>query len=121
MMRVIYLLLAFVNLALGLLGIILPVLPTTPFLLLTLYLFSKSSIRFHRWFINTSIYKKYLHDFVENKAMTRKQKWTLMIFVDIVLLISFIMVDSWSLRLLIIFIDVIKYVYFFTKIKTITT
>jgi uncharacterized membrane protein YbaN (DUF454 family) len=119
MIKIAYISLGFISLALGIVGIVLPVLPTTPFLLLTLYAFSKSSNKFHEWFIRTKIYEKYLKTFVEQKAMTRKQKWMLMIFVDVILLISFLLVDSLSIKLLIISIDIIKYIYFFTKIKTI--
>ncbi|MFA5470732.1 MAG: YbaN family protein [Acholeplasmataceae bacterium] len=121
MIKIFYIIIAFISLVLGIIGIILPVLPTTPFLLLTLYAFSKSSEKFHVWFTDTKLYHKYLKTFVEQKAMTRKQKWQLMIFVDIILLSSFLLVESISLKILIILVDVIKYIYFFTKVKTITT
>jgi len=120
MIKIFYIIIAFISLVLGIIGIILPVLPTTPFLLLTLYAFSKSSEKFHVWFTDTKLYHKYLKTFVEQKAMTRKQKWQLMIFVDIILLSSFLLVESIPLKILIILVDVIKYVYFFTKVKTIT-
>lgn len=121
MIKIFYIIIAFISLVLGIIGVILPVLPTTPFLLLTLYAFSKSSEKFHVWFTDTKLYHKYLKTFVEQKAMTRKQKWQLMIFVDIILLSSFLLVESIPLKILIILVDVIKYVYFFTKVKTITT
>lgn len=120
MIKILYMSIAFISLALGIIGIILPVLPTTPFLLLTLYAFSKSSEKFHRWFTHTAIYHKYLKTFAEQRAMTRKQKWKLMIFVDVMLITSFVFIDSWPLRILIILTGIIKYIYFFTKIKTIT-
>jgi len=121
MIKIFYIIIAFISLVLGIIGVILPVLPTTPFLLLTLYAFSKSSEKFHVWFTDTKLYHKYLKTFVEQKAMTRKQKWQLMIFVDIILLSSFLLVESIPLKILIILVDVIKYIYFFTKVKTITT
>ncbi len=48
-MRLFYFFLGWFFFAIGLIGVILPVLPTTPFMLLALWGFSKSSERFHRW------------------------------------------------------------------------
>ena len=118
-MRLIYIILGFISLAVGLIGIVLPVLPTTPFLLLTVYFFAKGSNRFHRWFIQTKIYQKYLSDFVEHRAMKRKDKWQLMIFVDVILLITIFIVQHWAVTIDLVFIDIIKYWYFFTQIKTV--
>jgi len=117
-MKIVWIILGFISLFLGLLGIVLPVLPTTPFLLLTLYLFAKGSNRFHRWFVSTKIYKKYLHDFVQNRTMTKKQKWTLMISVDFILLISFIVMANLWIRILLIVLLITKYIYFQTQVKT---
>lgn len=118
-MRIIYVILGFIFLGIGILGIVLPVLPTTPFLLLTVYFFAKGSKRFHDWFIETKIYKKHLENFIKHKTMTKKQKWTLMIFVDIVILISFILAPVWWVRVLLVLLVIIKYIYFQTQVKVI--
>jgi len=118
-MRLIYIILGFISLGLGIVGIVLPLLPTTPFLLLTFYFFAKGSERFHRWFIHTKIYHRYLANFVETKSMKRKDKWRLMIFVDILLLITILLINQWMITIGIILIAAVKYVYFFTQIKTI--
>jgi len=118
-MKTVYVVLGSVCLGLGVLGIIIPLLPTTPFLLLTAYFYARGSDKFHHWFLNTKLFKKYLSDFVQNRSMTLCRKWTLMIMVDVMLLIPFILTDSWWVRGLIVFLASYKYFYFFTKIKTI--
>ena len=118
-MKVIYIILGFLSLGLGLIGIILPILPTTPFLLLTLFFFAKGSVRFHTWFIQTKIYHKYLKTFAEERSMTSKQKWRLMFFVDLILLSSMIIINQWLVTVLLLVVGILKYLYFFTQVKTI--
>lgn len=51
-MRILFLSAGFVSLALGIVGIFLPLLPTTPFLILAAFCFSKASPRLHHWLIS---------------------------------------------------------------------
>lgn len=97
---------------LGIFGIILPGLPTTPFLLITLIAYSKGSKRFYTWFTQTSFYTKYLQSIHERNSMTRKHKRVLMLWSDLVVLISFIMVDHAMLRGMLIGLVIVKYWYF---------
>ena len=48
-MRIIFLVCGHLSLAIGIVGAFLPILPTTPFVLLAAYFYSKGSVRFHRW------------------------------------------------------------------------
>lgn len=116
--RVIYLLLGFITLGLGLIGIALPILPTTPFLLLASFCFMKGSARFDRWFRSTSIYEKHLLPFLRERAMTLRQKATLMVFSDIMIAIPFIRLDNLWIRTALLLIVIYKYYYFITKIRT---
>ena len=120
-MKWLYLAIGHFFLALGILGIFLPVLPTTPFLLLTLYFYTKGSTKFKLWFEETSIYKNHLKSFIETKSMTRKRKWILLIFVDAIIIMTCFMIESWFLRTLLIVLLIVKHIYFHTQIKTIQT
>lgn len=73
-LKVILIILGFLCVALGIVGAFLPVLPTTPFLLLALYLFSKSSDKWHNWLLNHKIWGKYLQDFIATRAISKKVK-----------------------------------------------
>lgn len=115
-----YITLGFIALGLGLIGVILPILPTTPFLLLTSFCFAKGSQRFHTWFTNTKIYKKHLESFVRERAMTLKQKVVLLSFVNFMLAFPLILVDVLPMRITIIVLIIIKLYYFIFKVKTIT-
>lgn len=103
----------------GIVGIVVPILPTTPFLLLASFFFAKGSKRFHDWFISTKIYKKYLESFVQSRAMTLKNKLTILFPVSCMLIITFIFVNNLHARIVLVILFIGKYLYFFTQIKTI--
>ena len=107
------------SLGLGVLGLILPVLPTTPLLLLASYCFVKGSERFERWFKGTKLYKRHLETFVKEKAMTLKQKLTILFFADAMIAIPFFILDSLMVKVLLVLIVFYKYYYFIFKIKTV--
>jgi uncharacterized membrane protein YbaN (DUF454 family) len=119
MKKFIYVVLGTFFMVMGIIGILLPILPTTPFLLLTLYFYTRSSKRFERWFISTKLYQKHLKTFVESREMARRDKWMLLIMVDIILITSAIIINRLWVTLLLLFIDGIKYLYFSFYVKTI--
>jgi uncharacterized membrane protein YbaN (DUF454 family) len=116
----IYICIGLVAFALGAIGVILPILPTTPFLLLASFCFAKGSERFNTWFINTKVYKKHLKSFVKERAMTLKQKVILLTFADTMIAIPLITVDVLPMRITLIALILFKLYYFIFKIKTIT-
>ena len=79
MRKIIYLIIGFISLLLAFLGVILPILPTVPFLLLSACMFAKASKRIHTWFVSTSVYKNNLQSYVEKKGMTKISKIKVMI------------------------------------------
>lgn len=118
-MRVIYVGLGFFFCALGAVGVVLPVLPTTPFLLLASFFFAKGSKRFNTWFLSTSLYRNHLDDFVKNRAMSFKTKAMICGFATVMLLIALIATPVFWARILIVCVIVFKYYYFIFRIKTI--
>lgn len=116
--KLFFILLGFISLFLGLIGILLPMLPTVPFLLLSSFCFIKGSSKINAWFENSSIYRNHLKDFKENKAMTLKSKLLILIPVYIILLTLFFTKPILPMRITIIALLVIKTVVFI-KIKTI--
>ena len=103
---------------LGIVGIVLPILPTTPFFLLAAFCFVKGSPKFDRWFKGTKLYKKYLEDFVRERAMPLKQKWTILLTADVMIAIPFLLIDIMMVKIFLNFVITYKYYYFFAKIKT---
>ena len=89
-MKVLLIGMGFLSLGLGILGIFLPVLPTTPFVLLSAYLFGKSSHRFHQYLSHHRLFGPIIRDYQEKKALKRKTKVISLIIMWIVLLTSVI-------------------------------
>lgn len=63
-----------VSLSLGVAGIFLPLLPTTPFLLLAAWAFVRSSPRLYAWLINHPHLGEYIRNFRENRAIPLRVK-----------------------------------------------
>lgn len=118
-MRILFICLGFIFVGIGAVGIVVPILPTTPFLLLASFFFAKGSKRFHDWFMSTKIYKKYLESFVKSRAMTLKSKLTILLPVSAMLIVTFIFVNNLHARIALVILFIAKYVYFFTQIRTI--
>jgi raw score 8.11 len=118
LIKAIYIVLGCISLVLGVIGIFLPILPTTPFLLLTLYSFAQGSSRLERWFLETKLYQKYLKSFNERRALTKKAKISILTFSTTMLLIGFYFTPSVVGRTIIAILIAVKYWFFFFWIKT---
>lgn len=117
----IYIVIGLIAFGLGAIGVVLPILPTTPFLLLASFCFARGSEKFNLWFTNTKVYKKHLESFVKEKAMTLKQKICLLAFADFMMAFPLILVDKVYVKVILILLIIFKFYYFIFKIKTIKT
>lgn len=81
-----YFCLGWICVALGAIGVVLPLLPTTPFILLAAYAFSKSSKRFHDWLLNHRVFGPLVRDWQQNGVIRLPAK--ILATVSIVLMLS---------------------------------
>lgn len=88
--RITFVVLGCVSLALAVIGVVLPILPTAPFLALAAFCFAKSSDRLNNWLINTKFYQNNLADFKAGKGMTVKTKVRILATVTLVMAVGLI-------------------------------
>ena len=111
-----------IGVGIGALGVVLPILPTVPFLLLAAFCFARSSERLNNWFIGTKLYKNNLESYVKGKGMTRKTKIKIMVTVTVLMTIGFIMMDQVLVgRIVLACVWVFHILYFVFGVKTIKT
>ena len=89
LLKFIYILCGVVFFGLGIAGTVLPLLPTTPLIILAAVCFGKSSEKLHTWCISTRFYKSNVESFVTKRAMTIKAKVILLLSVTLVISLSF--------------------------------
>ena len=116
--HVFYIILGFAAFGLGIVGIVLPLLPTTPLFLVACFCFAKGSNRFYNWIVNTWFYKKYLNDYAKTRAMTIKAKLSICITASVLVSIPFILAPFWFMRLVIFCVLAFKWYFFMFRIKT---
>lgn len=119
--RAVFIVLGCLSLVLAVLGVVLPILPTVPFLALAAFCFAKSSDRLNNWLINTKFYQNNLAGFKVGKGMTIKTKVRILVTVTLVMAVGLIVmlmkdVIVGSIVLIIVWLSHIYYFGF--KVKT---
>ena len=120
--QIIFLIIGCLSLALGCVGIVLPILPTVPFFLLTVFCFANSSQKLHDWFIGTQMYKKHLESFVQKKGMTARTKATILTSVTALMAVGFVLMLRKGIIVPCVILAVVwvcHLVYFLFGVKTI--
>lgn len=108
----------FVAFGLGFLGAILPLLPTTPFILLAGFCFARSSERISGWFQGTKLYKLVFESYTKRRAMTLRAKLALLVPLTMLLGVSFALLESVPvMRVVIAAVWIAHIVYFGFVVK----
>lgn len=124
MKKVLYMILGCFGVGMGAAGVMIPVLPTFPFLLLATFCFARSSAKMDCWFRNTKLYKDNLEDYVAGRGMTWKTKIRIMITVTLLMSIGLLMMGMSGILTGCIVLGcvwIFHIVYFLFVIKTIPT
>lgn len=87
------------SLVLGMVGLLLPVLPTTPFLILAAFCYLRSSKRMHSWLVNHKVFGTYIYNYVTYRAVAKRTKIIALIFLWSSLILSILIVDNLLVRL----------------------
>ncbi len=90
----------------GGIGIFIPVLPTTPFLLLSAFCYLRSSEKMYKWLMENRVLGKYIYNYVHYRAVEKKTKVVALIFLWCSMLISIYLIDNNYVRFLLILIGI---------------
>lgn len=91
--RILYLLLGWLSLVSGVIGIFLPLLPTTPLVLLAAWCFSRSSERFHNWLLKHKFFGPIVRDWQSSDGIPKRSRNRAIVFMWAGMLISMLMVS----------------------------
>ena len=107
-----------ISLLLGLIGIILPLLPTTPFVLLSSWCFFKSSKRAQNWLLNDSIFSTFILSWQNHKAITKSNKRKIICFMILSFAISIIFVPNFYLKGVLFIMALLMILFISYKVQT---
>ncbi|PTK72435.1 DUF454 domain-containing protein [Staphylococcus haemolyticus] len=117
-MRYVLIVLGIVFTVIAFIGAVLPLLPTTPFLILAAICFTNSSRKFKIWLESTQIYKNYVENLKKYKGYTMKEKIRILISLYIVVGFSIFMISNLYIRIGLVIMVVIQPIVLFTFVKT---
>lgn len=117
--KTVFLFLGLILTFLGIIGIFIPVLPTTPLLLLASYCYVRSSEKLYLWLINHRIFGRYIRDYNKYRAVDKKSKTIAVILICVSMMISMSLISKTPVRIVLL-ITGLAVTYFISTIKTLT-
>jgi len=92
--RGLYVMLGGLSLIAGLIGAVLPVIPGTPFLILSASLFARGSSRAHRWLLNNRLFGSYIRAEYEGRPLPAAWKWLFIISIWVATALAILLIPT---------------------------
>lgn len=101
-MKILFVILGLISLVVGILGVFLPLLPATPFLLFSAWSFAKSSDKLYNWLMNHKVLGTIIRDYRDEKSLTIRIKISaiLLLWVSMLYSIFYVVNEKWWLQLI---------------------
>lgn len=116
--KILFFVIGFISLIFGIVGIFLPVLPTTPFLLLSAYCFARSSDKMYNWLMTNRYFGKYLSDYRAGLGIPLRIKIYAISLLWITILISIYLIVKMYIIKILLFLIALTVTIHIIKIKT---
>ncbi|MCV6607479.1 MAG: YbaN family protein [Campylobacterales bacterium] len=118
--RTVFLILGFLFLFLGFLGVLLPGLPTTPFILLATASFVRSSPKLHQWLLEHKIFGVMIKNWQKHKGVTRKTKNIAFLLIFAGAIYSYLVIENIYILIVVFFIQLIP-IIILTRLNVISS
>jgi len=113
--KLIFILAGTISLGLGALGIFFPILPTTPFLLLSAACYYKGSERMHRWLLNNKLFGSYIRNYKEGKGISLTGKiFTLLLLWITIGYSAFFILNNYIIQIVLLSVAIVVTVHIIT-------
>ncbi len=97
----------------GIIGIFLPILPTTPFFLLAAAIYAKSSTRFYYWLLHNKYFGSYVKDYREGRGIEKTVKIKTISLLWLSIVVSIFLIDVFIVRVLLLLIAIAVSIHIF--------
>lgn len=104
--KYVFLVLGTLSLGIGMIGVLIPVLPTTPFLLMASFFYLRSSKRMYNWMLNHKVFGSYIYCYMKHRGVSQKTKAGTLIFLWSTLILSMILVFMWQITIILLVVGI---------------